>query len=106
MTPVNTPDGGIGASVALRQSPQRRSDFCIDGMITAKGACPIRTAGRNLGGQFLESEVEMKEQVNIARVAGQRRLLRTIADGGCHIAWPAVVPSQFLNPVRISSQNE
>ena len=48
----------------------------------------------------------MKEEVNTARVASQRRLLPTIADGGCQIMRPAAVPSRFLNPVRISTQNE
>ena len=104
MTPVNTPHGGIGASVALRRAPQGHWECPAAGTSAVAGAIPTKNSARNLDSQFLESEGEMSAIVKTPRIAGLRRLGAASSAIGCRIIRPTANLCPILNPDRISTQ--
>ena len=97
MTPVNTPHGGIGASIALRPAPQGRRSHPSAGMTAVTGGCPNQNFARHLDGQFLDSEVVMKKRMHLGCLGGQRRFGAAFAEFGCQITPPAVIFCHILN---------
>jgi len=76
--------------------PQGHWDCPSAGATVVTCAILSKNSARNLDGQFLDSEVVMKENTLIVRTASQCRFGTTDAGSGCQITRPAAVFCQLL----------
>jgi hypothetical protein len=99
MKPNSKPCGASATTFTLRPVPWDQRDSA-SGMIAETDPFPNRNAVPNPGAQLLDSEVERKQRLKIARMDGQRRIGSPPDGNGCEITWPTAAFCQILNPHR------